>query len=114
MSLRAVQWTAAVLVASLVLAACGSARKPSAAPASGPTTVADFVEQFRKAFESRDADAVLAFWCWDGNTPEDRAEVREQVVVNFEPNDDGVTMASFLMGRKNGVLLVASAAPVDK
>jgi hypothetical protein len=117
--------------------------------------VADFTRQFRKAFESKDSDAVLRFWCWDGCTKEDRADVGKQVesnfpyavrgvsiqalamneileyehngvtyrpnllpfgkvVVGFERNADGVTSTSFLMGRKNGVLYVACAVPVDK
>ncbi len=143
------------LMVAAALVGCSSPRTSGTAAGPGPTTVADFNEQFRKAFESEDSDAVLRFWCWDGCTREDRADVGKEVeknfpyavrgvsiralamneileyehngvtyrpnllplgkvVVNFEPNADGITSTSYLMGRKNGILYVASAVPADR
>ena len=53
-------------------------------PATGPTTEEAFLEQFRVAYSSKDLDRIMACWCWDGNTEEDLAPVRDQVAADLE------------------------------
>jgi hypothetical protein len=56
----------------------GCSRSPLSEQNSTDTPQSDFIEAFRRAHDTRDAEAMRKLFCWDGATP----EVRESTERN--------------------------------
>jgi hypothetical protein len=71
----------AVLVLSVFLGfsvACGNSHY------TGASSEAEFVDQFRAAFESKDVDRVVSFWYLDGAKETHRQKIKDFLVNDFK------------------------------